>query len=180
MGRKYGLDHFTCHALVLLAQVEIALGNYLAAKERLQECDRLCAFQPVSKPTYGAGNDLYWGFIAAASGDTAAAHQHIRAELEMAVQLKRRLFLANALAGIALLYAAENEAAAALESYALAQQHPFVANSGWYEDVVGRHITEIATTLPTEVVEAAQNRGESLDLWETAQKLVVELRENFS
>ena len=159
MGREHGLDHFTCHALVLLAQVDIALGNYEPAKQRLQECDRLYPSQPGGMPSYGAGVDLYWGFIAAALRDTAAAQQHVRAELETAVRRKDRLNLANALAAIAFLYVAENEAAAALENYELARQHPFVSNSRWFEDVVGRHIAEIAATLPPETVQAAQKRG---------------------
>jgi hypothetical protein len=62
-----------------------------------------------------------------------------------------------------------------VELYALATRYPFVANSRWFEDVAGRHITAVAATLPPEVVAAAQARGRARDLWETAQELLAEL-----
>jgi tetratricopeptide (TPR) repeat protein len=177
MGREHVIDYFICDALLLLAQVDIALGNYVAAQERLQECDSICASRPVGMPTYIAGNDLYWGIIAAASGETAAAQQYINSELEIAIQRKSWLNLANALAAIAFLYVAKNEAAAALETYELAKQHPFVANSHWFEEVVGRHIADIAATLPPESIQAIQKREGYLDLWKIAEELLLELRD---
>lgn len=180
MGQEHGLDHFTCDAFILLAQVEIALGNYEPAKERLQECDTLYPSQSVGMSTYGAGNDLFWGILAAAMGQTAVARQHLQAELETAVRRRDQLNLANVLAAIAFLQAIGKNTVDALENYALARRHPFVANSRWYEDVVGRHIAEIAAALPPKIVEAAQKRGESSDLWETAEKLVFELRDILS
>ncbi|MFC1996737.1 LuxR C-terminal-related transcriptional regulator [Chloroflexota bacterium] len=179
MGREHEVDYFICEALLLLAKVDIALGNYGAAQERLQECVQRCPSRPVG-PLYMAGNDLYWGIVAAAMGQTAVARQHLQAELETVLRRKDQINLANVLAAIALLQAKGNNAVAALENYALAQQHSFVANSRWYEDVVGRYIAEIAATLPLEIVEAAQKRADSIDLWETAEKLVFELREILS
>jgi hypothetical protein len=53
------------------------------------------------------------------------------------------------------------------------QQRP-VANSRWFEDVVGGHILATATTLPPEVVAAAKARGRARDLWETAAEILAE------
>jgi hypothetical protein len=50
-----------------------------------------------------------------------------------------------------------------------------VANSRWFEDVVGQHIAAIAATLPPDVVTAAQGRGKARDLWATAEELLTEL-----
>jgi len=65
----------------------------------------------------------------------------------------------------------------AVEIAALAEQHPFVGNSRWFEDIAGREIAQAAETLPSEVVIAAQERGRARDLWETAAELLKELSE---
>ena len=63
----------------------------------------------------------------------------------------------------------------AVEVYALASRHPFVANSRWFYDVFGRHIEALAATLPPEVAEAARERGRARDLEATVKELLVEL-----
>lgn len=63
----------------------------------------------------------------------------------------------------------------ATEVYALASRYAHVANSRWYEDTVGQHITAALAGLPPDVAAAAQARGRSADLWETAAQLSVEL-----
>jgi tetratricopeptide (TPR) repeat protein len=63
----------------------------------------------------------------------------------------------------------------AVELYALAESLPFVANSRLFEDIAGQHIRKAAVSLPLEVVEAAQARGQALDWWETAAELLEEL-----
>jgi len=65
----------------------------------------------------------------------------------------------------------------AVELYALASSHAFVANSHWFHEIAGRHIAAAAESLPLEVVAAAQERGRARDLWETAKELLEELTE---
>ena len=62
-----------------------------------------------------------------------------------------------------------------LELYALALRHPFVANSRWFEDVVGKRVAEVAAGLPAEVVAAAVERGRSRDVDATIAELLAEL-----
>ena len=62
----------------------------------------------------------------------------------------------------------------AIELYALASQSPFVANSRWFHDVAGRHITAASQSLRPDVVAAAQQRGRARDLWDTAKELLAE------
>jgi hypothetical protein len=76
-----------------------------------------------------------------------------------------------------LLLADLGEAARAVELYALALCSPHVANSRWYEDVVGVHISAAAETLPPEEVAAAEARGRARDLAATARELLAELEE---
>ena len=171
LGQQHRLDFFTCEALTLLAQVQLALGNYWAVKQNLQESDRLCPNRSVGKQTFVAGNHLYWGIVEAALGQTAAAQQHLLSELAGAGERKDKLNLANALAAAAFLYAMKNESVSAVELYTLAQQHPFVANSRWFADVVGKRVTAVRALLSPEAAMAAAARGETLDMWETADSL---------
>ena len=80
-----------------------------------------------------------------------------------------------ALPAIALLLADQGKKERAVELYALASRHPFVANSRWFEDVAGNRIGAVAATLPPEVAAAAQERGRARDLEATAKALLVEL-----
>ena len=74
-----------------------------------------------------------------------------------------------------LFLAHQGERERAVELYALASRYNRVANSQWYEDVIGKHIAAVAATLPPDVVAAAQERGRTRDLWATAEELLAEL-----
>ena len=155
-----------------MAQVEIALENYEAAEAHLGECDALCDARPVGMPTYVAGNRLYWSITAAAQGEMADAWEHVRFELEAAVRRQDRLNLANALAASAFISATENEVALAVERYALARQHQFVAHSHWFEDVVGKPVQAAANSLPPAKIDGIQGRSAATDL-ETAAAVML-------
>ncbi len=64
-----------------------------------------------------------------------------------------------------------------VELYALAESLPFVGNSRLFEDIAGKHVAAAGAVLPPAVVEVARARGRTLDWWETAAGLLVELRE---
>jgi hypothetical protein len=81
------------------------------------------------------------------------------------------------LPALSLLLAERGETERAVEVYALASRYSLVANSRWFEDVIGRHIAAVAITLPPEVVTAAQERGQARDLWATVGELLAELEE---
>jgi hypothetical protein len=78
----------------------------------------------------------------------------------------------EALPVAALLLLGEGNAERAIEVYELARTFPYVANSQWYEDVVGKPIAEAAGALPSEVVAAAKERGRSRDAWATVDELI--------
>ena len=63
----------------------------------------------------------------------------------------------------------------AVELYALAENHPFVAKSRLFEDIAGRHVQATAASLPPDVVAVAQARGRTLDWWDNAAALLKEL-----
>ena len=159
-------------ALILLAEAQMALGNIETARTHLQESEEQFSARSVGTAHYVAGRDFYWGLLDVLTGQLVSARTHLLTELSGSVDRKANLNLANALAGIALLKAKEGDIATAIELYALAQQHPFVANSRWFADIVGRHIDQSAGSLAPEDMQKAYERGEKLDLWETAEGLL--------
>jgi len=161
-----------CEALILLAQAQMALGDLEKAGTHLQESEEQFPARSVGTALYVAGSDFYWGIMDVLIGQLDSARTHLLTELSGSIDRKANLNLANALAGIALLKAKEGDITTAIELYALAQRHPFVANSHWFVDMVGQHIEQSAGLLSAEDVQAAHERGEKLDLWETAKGLL--------
>jgi hypothetical protein len=80
-----------------------------------------------------------------------------------------------ALAGFALMLTDKGQVEWAVELYALVSRYPYVANSQWFEDVVGKHIILTAATLSPDVVAAARERGRARDLEATVRELLKEL-----
>jgi tetratricopeptide (TPR) repeat protein len=164
-------EAFLCEALILLTQIHIALGSLDAAGRYLKEGMTLCPTRLVGTGLYVAGNGLYQGLLAAGQGKHASAWAYLQTELEAAVARKATLALSNIIAVAAYIKTIQGEVVSAMELFALAQQNSFVANSIWYEDVVGQKIALAAQRLAPETVRAARLRGKELDLWETAALL---------
>ncbi|GJM39919.1 MAG: transcriptional activator [Ardenticatenaceae bacterium] len=171
-GQKHGASTFICWSLALLALAEIALGNDAGAKAWHQESDQHCPGRFIFPPISAAGNHLCWGIVAVVTGETAAAHQHFNSELESALKSKGKLNLANVIAVVAFLHAVEEKPVAAIELYALAKQHPFVANSRWFADVVEKKITAVSASLSPQTIAEAKERGGKLDMWKTASSML--------
>jgi hypothetical protein len=82
--------------------------------------------------------------------------------------------LVHALPAAAFLLLRQGETERAIEIYELACTHPYVANSQWHEDVVGRPIHEAAAALPPDAVAAAKERGRARDIQATLRELIAE------
>jgi hypothetical protein len=63
----------------------------------------------------------------------------------------------------------------AVELFALASRSPFVANSRWFDDVIGQPIAAATVRLQPEAVARAQERGQALDRETTMAGLAAEL-----
>jgi hypothetical protein len=63
----------------------------------------------------------------------------------------------------------------AAELYALAWRHPVLANAQRFIDSFGQRLDAVVVALPPSIAAAAQVRGQTLDLWETAAALEAEL-----
>jgi len=118
------------------------------------------------------------GIAAHRLGNTTEAQYCILKSLQIGSEIRSVLQISWVLAATALLLADEGEAGRAVELYSLlTKQMPWIASSRWYYDFAGRFIESAATSLPAEVVAAAQARGRSLDLWQAVDDLLRVLQE---
>jgi hypothetical protein len=75
----------------------------------------------------------------------------------------------------ALLAADDGNGIRAIELYGTAQRFNHISNSRWFADVACRELDEVAAALLPDVAAAALVKGQSLDVWETADLLLLEL-----
>lgn len=107
-------------------------------------------------------------------GDLPQARQYLHEALQTTLRSQNHRLFVNILPPSALLLADQKAPERAVELYALALRHPFVANSRWFEEVAGRYIAAVAATLPPHVVVAAQARGQARALEATVIELLAE------
>jgi tetratricopeptide (TPR) repeat protein len=172
--RELGRPYTIAQALTLAGWIDLAIASYHEAWQRGQESLTFGA-----EPRPGLWHEFsaasVSGYAARGLGQPERARSFLRQALQAAIQAKAVPPLIGALPGVALLLADQGQAEHAVEAYALACRYPYVANSCWFEDVVGRHIDAAAATLSEDVVATARERGCSLDLWPTAEALLAEL-----
>jgi tetratricopeptide (TPR) repeat protein len=156
-----------------LGYVALVNLDYDEAQAALEEGYRLNQAIQVDAYTFLALSGL--GISICFRGDLEQSRRHFRQLLTEGLRRKDFLYLLFALPGLALYLARRGEEERATTVWAQAQCYPLVANSKWYEDVVGRELEAVAASLPPEVAEAARERGRTLDLWETAEALLAEL-----
>jgi len=75
----------------------------------------------------------------------------------------------------ALIAADDGQSKRATELYSLAKQYAHIANSRWFNEIACRELDGVIASLPPEVASAAEARGRELDVWETADQLLLDL-----
>jgi tetratricopeptide (TPR) repeat protein len=111
-------------------------------------------------------------------GNLDKAQQHLRKALEIVVEIRAFIPLLHLMPTIPVVLADEADPRLkerAVELYALATSHPFVAKAQLFEDVAGGYVRDATASLSPDVIAAAQERGRALDWWETAEALLEEL-----
>jgi tetratricopeptide (TPR) repeat protein len=163
-------------ALIFLGETLLAEGDYVQSQQRLQ--NGVTIYRAI-----GQRAELAWALsdlslAAYALGNVSRAKQHAYEALQIAAVTPTAVFaFGHAIAIFAYLLSNVGDKEQAMELYTLASRYSYVANSHWFEDIVGQHITTSITSLPPEVAEAAQARGQVLDLWQTVAELLGELSE---
>ncbi len=173
LSRDIGMARVIGLSLHWLGCVALAGKAYAEAEVLLQES--IAVYREL-----GQREDLSWalaslGVATRGLDQLPLAQRHIHEALRMAAETRAFYPLMFAVPATALLLADQGEKERAVELYALASCYAVVANSRWFEDVFGRHIVALASTLPPEVVAAAQERGRARDLDATVKELLVEL-----
>jgi tetratricopeptide (TPR) repeat protein len=174
VSRDLGDPREMADALGTLSQVALAEGAYAEARRLLDESLTVHPQQARSRDDVGR-TLVTMALVACSLGQNAQARQHLRQALQIAVTSQDVWMLPTALPALALWLAGDGQVELGVKCYALASRYPFVANSRWYEDVVGKPIAAAAAALPAEVVAAAQERGQATELEATAGELLAEL-----
>lgn len=154
----------------LLGRIALGRGNYQDALQYFEQRNQ--GRQP------GETDALVMGYALRGLGQHQNAQGLFHRVLQKVIDQNDSIDFFQILCGVALIFSDLGQIARAVELYALATRYPFVGNSQWFEDVVGKHIEKAAESLPSDVVEAAKERGRALDLWATAEALLVELEAN--
>jgi tetratricopeptide (TPR) repeat protein len=115
------------------------------------------------------------GYVFRALGDARASKDTIFEALQIATDIKNYLALMLVLPAVALLLVDDDELERAVEIIALVKHYPVYARSRWMDDTAGQVVESAAEALAPDVVKAAQARGRSLDMWDTAARLLDEL-----
>jgi predicted ATPase len=153
-----------------LGEIDLARGMYQQARKNLNES--ISNYRQVIQR-----DDLSITLVNLADAENSLGlHQQKKAHFREALQIAREtggwqacLFVVGRGALFAVM---QGEVEKGVELYALATRYPYVGNSVFWEDTVGRHIKERAAELPEEVIIAAQERGQKRELQETVKELL--------
>jgi predicted ATPase/DNA-binding SARP family transcriptional activator len=158
LGGERGL----ASAQFVLARLALARSAHLEAQILLEKASTL--FRRIGNRESLALTLIYQAYPSLALGAPRAAESYLIEGLELASEVGSLYALASGVPALALWYARQGETVRAVELYAVALNEPQVGNSKWFQDVVGVEIAAVATTLPSETVVAAQERGQGRDL----------------
>jgi tetratricopeptide (TPR) repeat protein len=159
----------------LLGDLSLAESSYIEAQAAFAASVRITREQG---PYFRAGvAPAGLSYAACRLGQLPQARQYLAEALTSTLPFKADVPAVYALSGVALYLAATGDTVRAIEVWTLARRHPFVANSKWFEDVVGRELEALAASLPPKMAEAARARGQVLDLWEAAADLLTYLQQ---
>jgi tetratricopeptide (TPR) repeat protein len=158
--------------LLLLSELALIESAFALACQCLEETP-----DPAHMDTIGSREFGQLGVLGLANlglDRLAEARQQFIAALAWAREARRLRGLTVALGGLALLQAKAGDPERAVELYALASRYPFVAQSRWFEDVIGRRLAVMAASLAPEVLSAARERGQARDLDASVEELMSE------
>jgi tetratricopeptide (TPR) repeat protein len=172
-AREWGLQRSTSASLVLLGELAMAHGEFVAAQRLFNES------LTVSRVNYQQEVD-HWTYACLAMAESASGHHeqavhHLSECLEGLLADRVLHPLLFALTAAALLYVAQGKVERGIELYTVASAHPYVSNSTWFEDIAGKSIRQAGRQLPADLVEAAQRRGRQGGNWQMAIELLAEL-----
>jgi len=153
------------------------LGMTLLVRNRAEEARQLfldCISACAESGRQDGLGGAYAGLARAdfALGDYDQAWENARMAIKLLGEFRHFFWMFYALATAALLLAYQGDHERAIEIYSLISRFDFVANSKWFEDVFGQQITTLSAALPQEKRQAAQEKAQTLEVWQTAEDLL--------
>jgi tetratricopeptide (TPR) repeat protein len=172
-ARELGAVENIARSYWLLGDIALATEAYAKAVGWFQESAAIYHEYALPHEVAFVLADLAMAFCGL--GQFAEARKCLHEAVLTATAVRSVFSFIPVLPAAALLLDRLGEPQRAVEIYASALRDPYVANSHWYSDVVGRHIAAVAETLPPDVGAAARARGKARDLEATAEELLGEL-----
>jgi tetratricopeptide (TPR) repeat protein len=171
------MDHSwgTAFTLFNLGRIDLVEGITDRAWEQLQESAEI--LQNMKERALLPDVLFCLAYTACALNDRQQAIRFMIQSLKIVIETQPLNPMRFELPGMALLLADQGKAERAIEFYAAALKSPYIANSRWFEDLVGNQIAELGASLPQDAVTAAQKRGQARDLWATVNAILAELSE---
>ncbi len=174
---KFWRDHRVGRgpALCLNGLAEVALDRGDIARARAYFEESLTIAQQLKNVGEAAVAELGLGRVALGLGAPAQAAAHLRRALKIAERTGAAPLALDALIVLAQLVSSgeSTRIEQTIEFLALATTHPAARHATRAR--AARLLDAVITTPPPEVAQAAQARGQALDLWATAGELLVEL-----
>jgi tetratricopeptide (TPR) repeat protein len=162
------------HAVVGAALGYLALrgGAYAEAKRLCRESITIAEKRGTSEAA------IPWRFTLAQAelglGELDDARKHVAYAFRWLRERGSFPTLVDALPIAAFVLLKQGDVERAVEVYALGSTFGHVANSQWFEDVIGQPIAQAAGTLPAAAVAAAKERGSAREVQATLGELIAE------
>jgi tetratricopeptide (TPR) repeat protein len=109
-------------------------------------------------------------------GLSVQAKLHLEEALQIAAETGSWQACLQVIGKTALFMASQGEVEQGVEVYALATSYPYLSNSIYWEDCVGKPLADLVTGIPEESRIAAIERGKKRDLHETVKALCAWIR----
>jgi len=159
-------------ALMLRGSIGLTDGDLAAAKRDLLEAAEL---MEEGRIMYHAIPKAILCYVVRAQEDGNLAREYMAYALLSGVESSSILPIMYCLPAAALLAADADHIERAIELYSLANQYGHIANSRWFEDIASRELEDVLASLPPAVASEASVRGRELDVWTTADQLLLDL-----
>ena len=150
----------------------LALGKLAEAELLLQRS--LETLKEVHPATITVLHHPLLGIVFQKLNKSDQAKEHIRVGLRKGLEIGSSVVQLYSISATVLFLADQAEIERAVEIYALTSRYPWIRNSQWNQDVIERPLSTLTSSLPAEVIEAAQKRGRERDLQDTVQELLSE------
>lgn len=169
LGDAFGLGF----AVVVSGWLALADGQYESAHGLFREGAGHCEKRGLQELLSWAL--AFQGLTEQRLGKQKVAKAQIVKALQTALEIKSFVGTTFALTSSIPLMADLGIEEGALECFALISQYPMMANSAWFDDLVGQRVEVIAAKLPSDVVALARERGQVQELDAVAGEVLARL-----